>query len=605
VNDDHHSTLPGPATLGSLAPEGEPGGDGERGSGGLAAARYLLREQIGRGGMGEVHAAHDVHVDREVAVKLLRSAAGAEAVARFLREARVQGRLEHPSIVPVHDLGLDAAGRPYFAMKRLAGTTLAEIIAAHAGGDRAAIERWPRRALLGRLVEVCNAVEFAHRRGVVHRDLKPGNIMLGDLGEAYVLDWGVARVVARGDGPGIRHSDLMTVAEVEAGHTVDGALLGTPGYMAPEQITGPAGVDARADVYALGCILFEVLTLRPVLPRGMGAVGATLDAAAHYPRDRHPDADVPPELDAACAAATAPELADRLASAGELGARIQAYLDGDRDLAHRRALAAEHAAAARAAFARGDDFRADAMRDAGRALALDPASSEAQQLLAGLLLQRPGVMPPAVRAAITAERVRAEQAQLRSGVLNYAGFLLTVPIFLALGVRLVWPAIACISLILATIAVMWWQMRRAVPVGRLFYAGLAMHCALLAAAGVLFGPLLVLPLLAVGSTTAFSLTPTQRSPVAIVACHALGVAAPLALELAGVLPRTFTIDGAGLHVHPWAISAGGGTLIAIVAMMLAAQLIATVIMIGHQHRAHDEAQEAVHVQSWHLHQLLG
>ena len=614
-SNDDAPTLRGPATLGSLAPHGDaaelPLADtlGVEAAAAAAAApleapRYALREQLGRGGMGEVHTAHDAHVDREVAVKLLRGAPEADAVARFLREARVQGRLEHPAIVPVHDLGLDGAGRPYFAMKRLAGTTLAALLAAHAAGEPAALARWPRRALLGRLVEVCHAVEFAHRRGVVHRDLKPANIMLGDLGEAYVLDWGIARVAGRGGGPAIRNTDLVAV-EAEPGHTAEGALLGTPGYMAPEQIADAAGADARADVYALGCVLFEVLTLHPALPRGLPAVAATLEASAFHPRDRHPDADVPPELDAACAAATAPDRGDRLATAGELAARIQAYLDGDRDLARRRELAAEHAAAARAAFARGDDLRAEAMRDAGRALALDPTNTDAQQLLGRLLLEPPAVIPPAVRAAVAAERVRAGQVQLRSAAKIYAGSLLLVPLVLALGVRVAWPAAVCAALMVAGVVGTWWQSRRAVPVGRLFHVALALHAALLAASGVLLGPLLLLPLLAVGSSTTFALTPTARSPAANVVAHALAFAAPLALELAGVVPRTFGIDAAGLHLHPWAVALGGGELVALLALTLAGQLVANVVLVARQRRIQEAAQEDVHLRSWHLRQLAG
>jgi len=135
-------------------------------------ARYALRALLGKGGMGEVWLAHDTRIDRDIAVKLLRGNSDPEAVARFLREARVQGRLEHPSSVPVHDLGGDDSA-PFFAMKRLTGTTLAEVMAAH---DQV---KWPRRVLLARFVEVCLAIEFAHKRGV---------IVLQMIANALVLD---------------------------------------------------------------------------------------------------------------------------------------------------------------------------------------------------------------------------------------------------------------------------------------------------------------------------------------------------------------------------------------------------------------------------------
>ncbi|MGE5186546.1 MAG: serine/threonine-protein kinase, partial [Acidobacteriota bacterium] len=210
-------------------------------------ARYRLEGVIGRGGMGEVVAARDEQIGRSVAIKRRRvQGAAPEVIARFLREARIQGRLDHPAIVPVHELH-DAGGEPFFVMKQLAGKTLADVIA----------ER-PRSVLLRAFVDVCLAIEFAHTRGVVHRDLKPANIMVGDFGEVYVLDWGIARVAGDDAGRG-SFADIDTI---EGGATAAGQLLGTPGYMSPEQIRGE-DVDARSDVYALGCVLFEALVGRP------------------------------------------------------------------------------------------------------------------------------------------------------------------------------------------------------------------------------------------------------------------------------------------------------------------------------------------------------
>src|SRR5262245_27499523 len=166
-------------------------------------SRYALRALIGRGGMGEVWLAHDLRIDRDIAVKLMPGDAtnNPDAVSRFLREARVQGRLEHPAVVPVHALG-GADTAPFFASKRLIGTTLADVI------NQPDHDKWPRRTLLARFIDVCLAVEFAHQRGVIHRDLKPANIMLGDFGETYVLDWGLARIGDTVDSGVIRASDL-------------------------------------------------------------------------------------------------------------------------------------------------------------------------------------------------------------------------------------------------------------------------------------------------------------------------------------------------------------------------------------------------------------
>src|SRR3954467_1599549 len=205
---------------------------------------YQIGELIGRGGMGEVVVAQDQRIGREVAIKRIRSLdPSSDAVNRFLREARIQARLDHPAIVPVYELGTDADGRPYFTMKRLAGVTL----------SRKLSENGPVQPLLRAFVDVCLAIQLAHSRGVVHRDLKPSNIMLGDYGEVYVLDWGVARVLTetrRTTGPSL-------VVDPDDGTTV-GAILGTPGYMAPEQVRGHEA-GSKADVYALGAILFEIL----------------------------------------------------------------------------------------------------------------------------------------------------------------------------------------------------------------------------------------------------------------------------------------------------------------------------------------------------------
>ena len=246
----------------------------------------------------------------------------------------MQGRLEHPAIVPVHDMGVDADGQPYFVMKRLAGVTLQDVLDK---GD----PRWPKRLLLARLVDVCLAVEFANTHGVIHRDLKPANVMLGDFGEVYVLDWGLARIADEATGDGIVLADLRASADT-GGQTVAGALLGTPGYMAPEQMRGEV-IDARVDVFALGLILYEIVAGEPAIPRGADAFDATLSATCFRASAR--TADVAPELDDACASATTADPATRMTSARTLADRIQAYLDGDRDVARRRELAAAKLAA--------------------------------------------------------------------------------------------------------------------------------------------------------------------------------------------------------------------------------------------------------------------
>jgi serine/threonine-protein kinase len=195
--------------------------------------RYLDDHQLGEGGMGEVRLTRDRRIGRDVAMKVLRPGHGSTGgfKARFLREARVQGQLEHPSIVPVYDIGVNDAGQAYFTMKRIRGKTLEEILDAIRGGDETITQQYSRRKLLAAFGSVCLALDFAHTRSVVHRDLKPGNIMLGDFGEVYLLDWGIAKLVGA-DEP--ESDDVAPVRTGDATHTIEGELMGTPGFMSPE-----------------------------------------------------------------------------------------------------------------------------------------------------------------------------------------------------------------------------------------------------------------------------------------------------------------------------------------------------------------------------------
>jgi serine/threonine protein kinase len=216
-------------------------GDSERTNG-----RYELQDEIGRGGMGVVYRAHDRELQRDVALKVLGAGGDAGDLARRLhREARVLASLEHPGMVPVYDVGV-LDGRSFYVMQLVRGRRL----------DQWAAESPSRAERLRAFERICETVAFAHAHGVVHRDLKPGNVMLGAFGEVLVMDWGVAKVLADASGapPGSSGD----------GDTAAGTVLGTPGYMAPEQAAGDTrAVDARTDVYALGGLLHFLLAGSP------------------------------------------------------------------------------------------------------------------------------------------------------------------------------------------------------------------------------------------------------------------------------------------------------------------------------------------------------
>ena len=551
----------------------------------LPPPSYQVGAVIGRGGMGEVLAAHDQRIGREVALKRLRGEhPDGGAIARFLREARIQARLDHPAIVPVHELGTDTRGLPYFTMKRLKGTTLAQQI------DDGA----PQNRLLRAFVEVCQAVDFAHARGVVHRDLKPSNIMLGDYGEVYVLDWGVARVLAERTSMASVPSDIDTLED----NTQTGALLGTPGYMAPEQIkTAPA--TAAADVYALGAILFEILVRTPLHPRGPTAITHTLTNPQETPSKRKREAQIPPELDVACHDALFEDPAAR-PTARQLADRVQAYLDGDRDLARRRLLAAAQLASARTAMGAND--RATAMQSAGRALALDPESTEAAELVTKLLIEPPVQLP----AELVDELERTEQAVTRVRI-KKAVFAFSSPYVLGLLIPWLhvkswtWLVAFYAALTLTGATSLWMGLTR----GRTnLWFLLISTLAVVVLWSRLAGPLMLTPALICGVMIALaSHRKLVSRPMAVLGWGVVAVAVPFVLEGLGAIPTsvrpteaglltTSTIFGAGTNEHLTLLFAN--LVFVMVVGLFASQL----------GRMASAAQRQLHVQAWHLRKLL-
>jgi hypothetical protein len=287
-----------------------------------AGGRYEILEVIGRGGMSTVHRARDRVLDRDVAVKVLDEPLADPVLAgRLESEARVLARLEHPAIVPVHDLGVLPDRRPYYVMKLVRGRDLAAAVAAEP-------------SLHGRLrlfERICEAVAFAHARGVVHRDLKPSNVMVGAFGEVLVLDWGLAKLRTTRDAPvaasGVSASGSAGIGEPDGREprTAAGAVLGTPGYMAPEQLAGEP-VDERTDVYALGVLLDWLLAVPLGASAGKGGTTATRTV-------REPAAPRP--LAAVADRARAESPGDRYPGVTELVADIRRYLDGLAVTAHR------------------------------------------------------------------------------------------------------------------------------------------------------------------------------------------------------------------------------------------------------------------------------
>jgi len=290
----------------------------------LSGTRYEMIEKIGQGGMGSVYLVRDRALDRQLALKVLNDVpSGAIVEARLEREARIIARLEHPGIVPVHDAGVLQDGRLYYAMKLVRGKRLDE---------------WVYRATsvperLQLFEKICDAVAFAHAHGIIHRDLKPQNIMIGPFGEVLVMDWGVAKELGQNQSVS-NQSDKN--GPLEASQTIQGTVVGTPGYMAPEQARGDSAVDAGSDIYSLGAILYFLLT-------GQAPAQAEHDPDASMPAStlippRRLDRSIPRPLEAICLKALSAEREGRYTEVTEFVADIASFRAGRRVRAHSESL---------------------------------------------------------------------------------------------------------------------------------------------------------------------------------------------------------------------------------------------------------------------------
>ncbi len=409
-------------TVGEAAAEGGPVAGGAQEERPAAGSRYAFREELGRGGLGRVVRAVDRDFGRDVAVKMMRPGlSDAQAVERFLLEARAAGRLSHPNIVPVHEIGVLRSGEeeaPYFTMTRIVGRDLGRILEAYERGEEKTRARFNRHRLLRIFQEVCNAISYAHDHGVIHRDLKPANVMVGEYGEVYVVDWGLAKMQGKPDSPdqggSVDRPDgfpdvhgKQAPGDLTAPLTVDGDVLGTPAYMPPEQATGRVSeIDERSDIYSLGAILYEILTLRPPFegatvldvirkvvtaevtlpsarvseirkdlsnerrketdagaggpssPGGDPRVGTSDPASADDPQAPAFLEGVPPELDEVVLKALSKDKGRRFASARALGEEIQRFLEGEKERERNRARAMAKVASGRIRVERMEALRA-------------------------------------------------------------------------------------------------------------------------------------------------------------------------------------------------------------------------------------------------------
>ena len=339
---------------------------------------FSLGREIARGGMGAVMEANDQLLGRTVAMKVILDGQCGDEVARlrFIREATVMGQLEHPNIVPIHEMGRNDAGEPFYTMKKVAGRTLQVILNELRDNEDRESSDFTLDRLLNIFRKVCDAIGFAHSRGIVHRDLKPENIMVGAFGEVLVMDWGLAKILqdraqsaleaSREVNPtadtlpgGIEEMSDGELAGLRGDLTVDGAVMGSPQYMSPEQADGRiADIDARSDIFSLGGVLYAILTLRPpfrgkrlvevlekvlsanLIPptdynplptsatRGKPLADREIEERDLIPLSHCPSGHIPSALAAVALKALKKESAERYQSVDDLAADVEAYQQG-------------------------------------------------------------------------------------------------------------------------------------------------------------------------------------------------------------------------------------------------------------------------------------
>jgi eukaryotic-like serine/threonine-protein kinase len=546
--------------------------------------RYQVMGKLGQGGMGEVVLASDKRIGRHVALKLVRPMQSKDSSMRdrFVREALIQGQLEHPAIAPVYDLGTAADGQVYFTMKRIRGITLAMVLSYLKRGDEDAVKHFSQSKLLTILVDVCLAIEFAHQKGVVHRDLKPANIMIGGFGEVYVIDWGLSALTA----------------------THGRAAGGTPGYMAPEQSDPSTPTDPRNDIYTLGVILFEMLTLERFNAEAQSSV-------ENRPSARAPSRSIAPELDEICVRATSVVPGARFASARELADALQRFLDGDRDLELRRRLASLHLVRAETLVTRAlerhkdteEADRAAAMHELGSALALDPGNPRAAELIARVLLEPPTELPSEAREELEEERQHQRRVAAKGAPWAGVGLIALGPIIYVMGVNDAVPLFVVLGALLLSVIFTMIDLRRPkmddFGRNRMF---VTIFIALVATTR-LFGPLFLTPALAASAVVPFMLNSAPKERPYFFGLAAFAFLGPYALERFGLLAKSYELRDGAMCILPNSISFGGlGGDTLLIAFAIVNMAIGSAIVIK-LHTALRSAEESVRLYSWHLRHL--
>ena len=312
--------------------------------------KYRIHEKIAQGGMASIFLAKDSNCRRNVALKVMINADSqdSETLHRFIEEAQIAAQLDHPNILPVYDLTVDDQGNPFYAMKLVKGETLETILKKLQIQDPYTVKHFHLSHLLNVFLKICDGLSFAADRSVVHRDLKPENIMIGQFGEVFIMDWGIAKVIDE-NSQGPKNTAAASIEEIDrlrldnslsVKTTIQGQILGTPGFMAPEQVIDSSSVNTLADIYALGGVLYNILTLltphseielKPLMKRKISGLIPTPERRvkeANINLVHIPDKKIPQALSAVCQKAMALNPFERYQTITELKMDINLYVEG-------------------------------------------------------------------------------------------------------------------------------------------------------------------------------------------------------------------------------------------------------------------------------------